>query len=496
LRVVDLLVFVALLAPNQDRRAPVPSAAEQRTAEAAVRAVFGDEFATAARDEKRELARKLLAQSSIAQNSAAERYVLLVLARDVATESWDFATGLTAVEQLVQLFNVPRPATLGPAFTSEVNMHKAALLNGARKSAGNRDDEAMLAHAYLDFAEACFAAGQYADSASAAEQVIKLAKDSTLAPRAAEIGKDAPLLRRESQTAEQAKLTLASTPEDPAANLELGLHLLFAVRDSQAGLEHLSRGSDTTLANLAKAELAPATDGKSRVAIAERWLELARGEQPGFVRKRYQAHARELLEGALASSEGLVRGVIEQHLAELAPSAPAGTTIVFHSPETLSRFVTSGGTWTVEDGELRGSSPGGTEWATLATTYKAIECVTLRGLIVPPATTNFRIWVGPLHLIFNWEGADENHFRNLGDRTVTPTHALAPGKEHEIVLKQSGKKVLVSVDGRTVWQPQAELAGTVSVQAALGSTIAIRLLRVDGTPDPNVPAKAETREKP
>ena len=203
-----------------------------------------------------------------------------------------------------------------------------------------------------------------------------------------------------------------------------------------------------------------------------------------------------MLEAALPASGGLVRAAIEQHLAELAPGAPAGTTIVFHSPDTLLRFVTSGGTWTLEDGELRGSSPGGTEWATLATTYRAIECVTLRGLIVPPATTNFRIWVGPLHLIFNWEMADENHFRNQGDNTVIRTRALVPGKEHEIVLRQTGKKVTVTVDGRTVWQPQAELAGTVSLQAALGSTIAIRLLRVDGTPDPNVATKAETREKP
>jgi hypothetical protein len=485
-----------LLAPAQDRRAPVPSAAEQRTAEAAVRAAFGDELATVARDGKRELARKLLAQSSKGEESAAERYVLLVLARDAATESWDFATGLTAVEQLVQLFNLPRPTALGPAFMIEVNLHKAALFNAARKWAANHDDEAILAHAYLDFAEACFAAEQFADAASAAEQVIKLAKDSTLAPRAAEIGKDAPLLRKESQAAEQAKVTLASTPDDLAAHLALGLHLLFAVRDSQAGLEHLSRGSDMMLANLAKAELAPASDGKARVAIAERWLELARGEQPGLTRKRYQGHARELLEGALPSSGGLVRGVIEQRLTELAPTAPAGTTIVFHSPETLLRFVTSGGTWSVEDGELRGSSPGGTEWATLATTYRAIESVTIRGLIVPPATTNFRIWVGPLHLIFNWEMADENHFRNLGDCTVIRTHALVPGKEHEIVLRQAGKKVLVSVDGRTLWQTQAELTGTVSFQAALGSMLAIRLLRVEGTPDPTVLAKAETREKP
>jgi hypothetical protein len=496
MRVVGLLLLATLLAPAQDRRAPVPSAAEQRTAEAAVRAVFGDEFAAGGRDDKRELARKLLEQSSKPENSSAERYVLLVLARDAATESWDFATGLTAVEQLVQLFNLPRPATLGPAFANEVNTHKAALLNAAKKSAANHDDEAILGHAYLDFAETCFAAGQYADSAIAADQVIKLAKDSTLAPRAAEIGKDAPLLRKESQAAEQAKVTLASTPDDPAANFELGIHLLFAVRDSQAGLEHLARGSDAMLANLAQAELAPASDAKAQVALAERWLELARGEQPGLARKRYQTHARGILEGALPASGGLARSAIEQHLAELAPSAPAGTTIVFHSPETLLRFVTSGGTWNVEDGELRGSSPGGTQWATLATTYRAIEAVTLRGLIVPPAATNFRIWVGPLHLIFNWEMADENHFRNLGDNTVIRTHALVPGHEHEIALRQTGKKVTVTVDGRTVWQPQAELAGTVSVQAALGSTIAIRLLRVDGTPDPSVATKAETREKP
>jgi len=156
----------------------------------------------------------------------------------------------------------------------------------------------------------------------------------------------------------------------------------------------------------------------------------------------------------------------------------------FDAPGDLDRFVLSGGEWRVAKGELVSTCPGDTAWATYRTSYKRLSSVLIRGRIVPPSQHNLRVWVGPVHLIFNWELADENHFRTHGRLTRSRPHALTPGKVHEIELKQVDDKVVVTVDGKTVYETQAALRGTISLQAALKATIAVREIRVVGEPDP------------
>ncbi|MHC4675343.1 MAG: SUMF1/EgtB/PvdO family nonheme iron enzyme, partial [Planctomycetota bacterium] len=172
------------------------------------------------------------------------------------------------------------------------------------------------------------------------------------------------------------------------------------------------------------------------------------------------------------------------------------TSLNFKSKEDLNNFVISGGNWKVENNELVGYCTGDRSWATYNTYYKCLNSVLIRGKIVPPNTQNLRTMVGPIHLIFNWEIRNENHYRNYDKCTVTSPHALIPGKWHDIKFTQQARNVIVTVDDRQVYKTQAILQGTISIQAALGSTVAIESILISGQPDPSVKVEPETRGLP
>ena len=108
----------------------------------------------------------------------------------------------------------------------------------------------------------------------------------------------------------------------------------------------------------------------------------------------------------------------------------------------------------------------------------------IRGRIVPPSTRNFRVAVGQINLIFNWEIQEENHYRNGRVCTVQKGHALTPGTMHDILIQEDDGHVTVFVDDEVVYETEAELHGTVTVHPELGSSIAISELIIEGEPDP------------
>ncbi len=176
------------------------------------------------------------------------------------------------------------------------------------------------------------------------------------------------------------------------------------------------------------------------------------------------------------------------------PSSEQVLNVTFRDAGDLNQLVRSGGNWKIKNNELLGTCGGDQSWATCRTSFKRISSVLIRGQIVPPSTQNFRVWVGPIHLIFNWEMADQNHYRTNQELTVTQPHALTAGQWHDIEFKQNDNKVVVTVDGKTVYQTTAELAGTISVQSAWNSTIAVQQIRIVGVPDPAV--RVEPLAKP
>ncbi len=169
--------------------------------------------------------------------------------------------------------------------------------------------------------------------------------------------------------------------------------------------------------------------------------------------------------------------------------------ITFHKPKVLDDFVCArpqDAKWSVERGQMLIHSKGDTAYVTYRQYFSSISSVTIRGGIVPPSKRCFRACIGPIWMILNWEARDENHFRDAGigvgtSRTVTRPGALVPGKIHEIRVSQEGEEVVVTIDGQQHYKTRATLEGTVTVYPALGSTIAVEEIVIEGRPASNIP---------
>lgn len=179
------------------------------------------------------------------------------------------------------------------------------------------------------------------------------------------------------------------------------------------------------------------------------------------------------------------------------PNLPQGQpiTVTFNKEEDLKRFVYAGGRWSIKDHELVGEKC--SNYATFATAFKKLNSVTFHARILLPSKNNLRFFIGPIHVIFNWEVRDENHFRNgPGKSTLTKPSALIPGQDHEITFRQSGEFISVLVDGKVLFQTTGALAGTISFQGSTQDNIAVKSIVIDGEPDPNTKVTPETRDLP
>jgi|GEM_PF-2981260 len=167
--------------------------------------------------------------------------------------------------------------------------------------------------------------------------------------------------------------------------------------------------------------------------------------------------------------------------------------IVFNNEDILDRFVFSNaeGTRQIVNDELQLSSRDlwefrGGAHVTYRQFFSTIDSITIKGRIVSPSKQEFRLTVGPINAIFNWAGGNENHFRNetlKGDtRTVTSPHALTPGKNHTIELRQERSEVIIRVDEKEWYRTKARLRGALTLYTA-GNRVGVTSLSITGVPD-------------
>jgi hypothetical protein len=308
---------------GQDQKLPVPSAAEQKTAEAELRSVFKEDFARKDRDAKRALARKLLSQAADEKNTPASRYMVLLLSRDLAVESLDVDTLFGSVDQLEKLYAVDKPPLAGASFTINSNALKIQALNAGRKNSMSTGDLAILGEAYLRVAEEALKDKQYDDAlacAQLAEQAGRASKAAAGGGRAALLVKEIPELKKED---EQFGKSISAGTDDPGTKLVKGRYTLFVVGDESAGIDNLLGCSDEGLRNVAKLESGKPAEAEKKVDIAEAWLALAKKEENALQKRRYQQRARFWFSEAMSNAGGITQAKIEKRLKELEPqSAP------------------------------------------------------------------------------------------------------------------------------------------------------------------------------
>lgn len=268
---VALLASSAGYAPDPTKSA-VPHDAALAKARELLKELYGKEYEAARTPPQRvQLVKRLLDEAANVEDSPADYYELLRIARDLAASCGDVGQALAACESLEQRFQVD-PLPMRIAVLEEANRHLAPsavdpTLHEARRLLASaidadRFDAALLAH----------------------DLVLKLLRIQ---------GNKAELVRLQPQreaieaarllhaAAVQGFAALSADPADAAAQEAVGRYLCLVKNRWEAGLPYLARAADIRLRGLASLELAPDRSLHDTLALADQYWDLApRFKQP------------------------------------------------------------------------------------------------------------------------------------------------------------------------------------------------------------------------
>lgn len=231
---------------------------------------------------KLSLARKLIEQAAAKELTAAERFVLLRLAKDIAVRAENYDLAAEAVDRLADGFEID-----GLAMKAET---LELLARSARGQAGHKalaEQAASLAGTALE-AEKLDAAAALAKLAQAE---AGKARDKQTVLQARTLAKEVQEAKKTFDEAQTAVATLKERPDDPDANLVRGRYLCLVRGDWTRGLPHLAKGSHAGLTDAATKDIAKPSDAAEQLALAEKWLRLAESISGPSPKDRLRARA-------------------------------------------------------------------------------------------------------------------------------------------------------------------------------------------------------------
>ena len=301
----------AVLAQEAATKTPVPVPADAAQAEATklIKEVYGDEWAKAkTTTAKQALAKKLLGKASESKDDPASQFVLLRLARDIATQANDGQTAFQAVDSMAETFQVD---------TLEM---KSVVLTKLASAAQKPPQHKSISEEALKLVDQAISQDNFA----VADELGKLALTEARKGREKELiaqaqGRIAEVaaFAKAYEDVKAAKVALGKTPDDPDANLVVGKYLCFVKRDWDKGLPKLALGKDDALKALAKQEIEGVASASEQAKLGDGWWNLAE-KQEGTVKKQLQGRAAYWYQQALPGLSGLLKDKAEKRLASCA----------------------------------------------------------------------------------------------------------------------------------------------------------------------------------
>lgn len=260
--------------PRIIKKTPIPTAAELTAAQVEVTALFADERKAAKTPKARlELAKRIL---GVVKDTSVKplRYSLLQEVRQLALEAKDVSVAMNALE------------TLGAEFEMDLLAQQVGLLEGLAAESLTLAQRSELLSETCDLGYEALDQDQFAAAQSLVALIRSTAAKSATAEAKLEAKEflawaDGRLKRMDA--IEQAEATLATTPDDPMANLTLGLHLCFNRGDQKKGLPMLAKGIDQKLAVAAQIRLENITKGVvSSLEEADAWFDVIATVPPEY----------------------------------------------------------------------------------------------------------------------------------------------------------------------------------------------------------------------
>jgi cyclophilin family peptidyl-prolyl cis-trans isomerase len=304
-----LLLAVAALpgawAGADETRAPVPDTGARANAVSELRKELRDKLESKDPEIRRTLARTLIERAKTSETDPVKRYVLLDQALSLGEGVRDVRLALDAVDEL------------SLSFQQERAPRGLAAVDAITRSAKETGVLAEAAGACVELAGAALAADDPSSAAKAlatAKTLSKAAKLGGLAARVTELSALVDAFRRSSAAAAIARKTLATTPDDPAANEAVGRFLAFGRGRWEEGLPLLAKAPDTPLSGLAKSDGEAGTDAGARQTLADGWWDWAQKEKDPLAKARALAHAATLYEQAPADAPAERAALVKSRL--------------------------------------------------------------------------------------------------------------------------------------------------------------------------------------
>jgi hypothetical protein len=304
---------------------PVPDAAALDLAEKRHKDKYRADYQSLrTSDDYLALAAKFLQPGREDRKYAASWFVLLREARDLATRAERPRLAVEAITEMDKWFVV-----------DPVDMALTALTTMAMPAAGDKTPLAGEARAktFVSVALGRVGPAAKADNYEAAARFLALAEQmlnrsarpdkkivDIIANKRAEVVK----WQNDYQAVAAARMRLKEAPNDPAANLTVGLHLACDAGKWDEGLPLLARGSYPPVKRIANAELDRPTTVKGQLQIADFWWNYAR-RTGGRGEIEEQQHAVHWYEKAVEQMpDGPERERATDHIEEVRQELTAG----------------------------------------------------------------------------------------------------------------------------------------------------------------------------
>ena len=277
-----------------------------------IKKLYQSDFKIArSKKQQSQLAARLLQDARETKGDDAGRYVLLLLARNLAIKACDAGQIDRVVETTSQFYVVDRFQTAATSLS--------------KATRGIREPEELInvANVALRLARTAGLADRYKQ----AKRLVGVAVSAGRRAKSRAISKSGSQLRRKLDAAERefglvkaARIKLKKSPQDKPANTVVGRYLCLTQQKWREGLPFLSMGKDK-LAAVARLELLKPKDVKDRVKLADLWWEAA-NRAPKRAVGPIQRHAAGIYQTTVAGLTGLARARVTRRI-QAAPKESA-----------------------------------------------------------------------------------------------------------------------------------------------------------------------------
>lgn len=247
-----------------DNRTPVPSAREQAAALKLIRDVYKEEYESDSFETLQTLAQQLIVDARESKDEPAQHYAILRESIRVATDNCDPQTAVAALDRLNRTFQVD---FWGMTKSISESLVRKAKTNQQRRRVRDAFDD-LVNQAITDEQ---FSAARLL--VSRATTVAKKLGNKQDADALVELRKEIQELGKIAQAGKSAAEKLATTPDDPDANLDAGDYLIYVKLEFRDGLGHWEKSSKPELVKLAKLENAiDASQSANVLTLADSWM--------------------------------------------------------------------------------------------------------------------------------------------------------------------------------------------------------------------------------